>query len=105
MNSQQLILDQIAAAVGTHDGVMLIHDPHWANTGTLRVLDRETLTQIGATTYDFEQNYVHFGPVTDRVAALWYGQSSEGNCSWVKGSIPELVEAVVAHLLNKREAA
>ena len=103
MNSQSLILGRISDAIERHPEVMLIHDGGWANTGTLRVLNRATLRQIGAVTYDFQHNYCHFGPVTSRVAALWYGQSAEGKTSWVCGSIPELVDRVVAHLLKENQ--
>ena len=98
MNSQQLILDRIAATIDATEGITLISDREYANTGTLRTIDTASLHQIAAVSYDFQNGYCHFGPVTDRVAAHWYGQSAEGKASWVKGSIPDLVAAVVTHL-------
>lgn len=96
--SQQLILGRITAAIEADNSVVLVHDPEHANTGTLRTLDANTLVQIAAATYDFQRSYCNFGPVTNRVAAHWYGQSAEGKAAWVKGTIPDLVAAVVAHL-------
>lgn len=103
--TQQLILDRITARVEADDGVMLVHDREWANIGTLRTLDANTLTQIAAVTYDFQSGYCHFGPGPNRVAAHWYGQSAEGKSSWVYGSIPELVAVVTTHLTAKEPNA
>jgi hypothetical protein len=86
--------------VGRIDGITLIRDPEYANTGTLRTLDR-SLRQLGSVTYDFQQNYCHFGPMSNRVAALWYDQPNvNGKAGWVCGSIPDLVDTVVEHLLK-----
>jgi hypothetical protein len=104
MTSQQLILDAIATAVGRIDGITLIRDPEYANTGTLRTLDR-SLRQIGAVTYDFQQNHCSFGPMGSRVASLWYDQPNvSGKADWVVGSIPDLVDTVVEHLLKEAVA-
>jgi hypothetical protein len=96
--TQSLILDAITAAVEKR-GLTLANDGQWANNGTLRVYDK-ALNQVGAVSYDFQNNYVHFGPVSNRLAALWYGQSAEGKADWVVGSIPELVDRVVNHITN-----
>lgn len=103
MNSQTMILKAIATAVEAHDGVMLIDDTDWANTGTLRTVKRDTLDQIAAVSYNFQSDYCHFGPTNARVAALWYGQSAEGKAAWVCGSISELVAAVGNYLLGKEK--
>jgi hypothetical protein len=95
MNSQQLILERIAAAVEA-TGLTLICDAQYANTGTLRALDAD-LNQIASVEYDFQERYCHFGQMSNYVAALWYGQSAEGKASYVCGSIPELVNTVVNH--------
>ena len=97
MTSQELILARIADAVAGDANLTLIHDREYANTGTLRTLDTATLAQVGAVCYDFQQNSCHFGPQGNRVAALRYGMPATSK-GWVKGSIPEVVDAVVAHL-------
>ena len=98
MNSQQLILDRITAAIEARDGVLLIEDRQYANTGTLRTVNAETLEQIAYVTYGFYQGYCDFGPMTDRVASLDYDSPSRGTAPWVQRSVPDLVDAVVAHL-------
>ena len=103
MNSQQLILDRIAAAIGADQNIVLIRDAQYSNTGTLRTLDRNTLRQIAAVSYNFQQGYCHFGPVTGYVAAHWYGKpKSATNAAWVQGSIPDLVTTVVTYLTTER---
>jgi hypothetical protein len=102
MNSQTLILDRIKEAVEADGKVLLVCDSQYANTGTLRSLDKATLHQIAAVDYDFQQGYCHFGPSAARVAAHWYGRAAkEGEANWVCGSIPELVNSVVAHLTTE----
>lgn len=104
MNSQQLILDRIAVAIAEHDeGITLIRDADYANVGTLRTLDAD-LNQIASVIYNFQTDYCHFGPMSNYVAALWYGRSAEGKAAWVCGSIPELVNTVVNHLTTKGTA-
>lgn len=92
---QSLILDRITAAVAAHDGVLLAHDRHYANTGTLRTLDADTLASIAACTYDFQSHYVTFGPMDRRVASHWYD-----GASGTAKSIPELIDQVTTHLLK-----
>lgn len=101
MSSQQVILDRIAAMIVLHDGITLIDDRQYANTGTLRTLDAD-LNQVAAVTYEFQRNSCHFGGVNDRVAALWYDNPHAGTAAWVQRSIPDLVTAVVAHLTTGR---
>jgi hypothetical protein len=103
MDSQGLILTAIEKAISRIDGITLIRDPEYANTGTLRTLDR-SLRQIGAVNYDFQQGYCMFRYARKPVASHWYGQSAEGKASWVAGSIPDLVEVVVEHLLKEAAA-
>lgn len=98
MNSQQLILGRIAAAFPDDGDILLIRDTEYINTGTLRTLDADTLHQIASVSYSFQGYACHFGPMTERVAALWYDAPHSGTASWVKRSIPELVDAVVTHL-------
>lgn len=101
MNSQELILQAIAKAVEADENVTLLDDRTYGNTGTLRTVRRATLDHVASVSYDFQSGYCHFGPTTNRVAALWYGQpKKEGQTAWVKGSIAELVDTVVAHLLG-----
>lgn len=102
MNSQDLILDRIAQRIAERKGVLLINDVKYSNVGTLRTIDENTLAHLGSVTYDFQDYAVHFGPVTDRVAAHWYDDRS-GSAPWVKRSIAELIDAVVNHLLRKGE--
>jgi len=99
MNSQQLILDRIATAVGCppNSRILLLNDGQYGNTGTLRTLDSDTLAQIAAVDYEFSQTGCNFGPFGKRVAAHRYGQPAT-SAAWVYGSIPELVDAVAAHL-------
>lgn len=95
--SQQLILRLIERAFG--EEYVLLRDGGYANTGVLRCLRADDLRQIASVTYDFQPRYCHFGPMTDRVAALWYDQPDvSGKAAWVKGTIPDLVETVVRHL-------
>ena len=98
MNSQQLILDRIAAAFPEDGDILLIRDTEYINTGTLRTLDADTLHQIASVSYNFKKYVCHFGPVKERVATLWYDDPHTGTASWVKRSIPELVDTVVTHL-------
>ena len=98
MNSQDLILERIADAIGADDNLVLIHDREYGNMGVLRTLDSKTLRQIAAVSYDFQRGYCSFGSFGNRLASLWYGQSAEGKAAWVKDSIPDLVDAVVRHL-------
>ena len=97
MNSQDLILGKIADAFPADGPTLLIRDPGYSNTGTLRTLNAETLERIASVTYDFQGSYCNFGPMSNRVAALWYDTKS-GSADWVTHSIPELVARVVAHL-------
>ena len=104
MNSQELILSRITTAVEAVENVLLIHDREYGNTGVLRALDTVTLDQIAAVSYDFQSGYCHFGPSSNRVAALWYGQPrKETSASWVCGDIAELVNTVVNHLTTRKE--
>jgi hypothetical protein len=105
MNSQSLILTAIEDRVSKR-GLTLLNDRGYANTGTLRVLD-STLRQVGAVSYDFQGGYCTFsvGRTTERVASLWYGQTDvAGAADWVVGSIPDLVDTVVEHLLKEAVA-
>lgn len=99
MNSQQLILDRIAGSLDPLS-ITLLHDADWSNSGTLRTLDAGTLAQIARIDYNFQPGYCHFRkPNSEVVAALWYEQSDvTGKADWVRGSIPDLVDAVVAYL-------
>lgn len=101
MNSQEMILHAIATKIAAREDVVLIDDRQWANTGVLRTVTRDTLDHIASLSYDFQSGYCNFGPISNRVASLWYGKSTEGKRSYVKGSISELVATVVAHLLKE----
>lgn len=99
MNSQQLILDRIQAGIDAKGGLVLANDAQYANRGHLRVYDAATLAQVGSAPYDFQQTYCSFGPMSNRIASHWYGEHDvAGKAAWVKGSIPDLVDAIVAHL-------
>ena len=108
MNSQQLILDRIATAIAADERIVLIRDGQYVNTGTLRTLDADTLTQIAAVDYDFQQDNCHFtaSPFNrsnpNRVASHWYGQPEFGSAPWVQRTIPALVDTVVTYLTTER---
>ena len=97
MNTQDLILGRIAAAFPTDGPILLIRDPQYSNTGTLRTLNAETLKQIASVSYAFQDGYCNFGPMASRVAAMWY-DTDTGSAPWCAKSIPDLVARVVAHL-------
>lgn len=102
MNSQTLILDRIASAIGADQSIVLIRDPQYSNTGTLRTLDRDTLVQIAAVHYDFQRSYCNFKVGIDYVATHSYGQARTAtNAAFVQGSIPDLVTAVVSYLTER----
>lgn len=98
MNSQELILGRIRAEF---DGgpLLLVDDRDYENTGTLRTMRAATLERVASVTYGFQNNCCHFGPMTARVAALWYDAPPRGGeAEWVCHSIPELVNTVVIAL-------
>ncbi len=97
MTSQELILTRIEAAIG--NDLVFVNDRQYANTGTLRTLNAETLEQVAAVRYDFQDGDCRFGPSSEPVAALWYDEPrSDCHAPWVCGSIPELVNTVVIAL-------
>ena len=101
--SQTLILDRITTAIEANEGITLINDRQYANTGTLRTLDAD-LNQIAAVEYEFNDGYCNFGKMSRRVASLWYGMTdTTGKAAWVTGNIPDLVAAVTEHLLPTTE--
>jgi hypothetical protein len=102
MNSQELILGRIGELV-EGAGFTFVRDADYGNTGVVRALNPD-LSQNAAVHYDFQTKGCHFGPMSDRVAALTYGESGEGKARWVYSSIPELVEAVAVYLTTGRGA-
>jgi hypothetical protein len=101
VNSQQLILERIADKIADDESIILITDRGYSNTGMLRTLDSDSLQQIASVSYNFQSGYVNFGGMSNYVASLSYDSPSAGAASWVKRSIPELVDAVVAHLTKR----
>ena len=98
MNSQELILSRIKAEIEAFP-LVIVDDRQYANTGTLRTMRAGTLERVASVTYDFQDNRCHFGPMSARVAALWYdAPARDGEADWVCHSIPELVNTVVIAL-------
>lgn len=103
-SSQELIHGLITEGVYNAgvNKVILLEDGEYSNTGVLRTLRTGTFEQIAAVRYDYQKTYCHFYEVgkSDSFAALWYDESNEGKRPYVKGSIPELVQAVTSYLLK-----
>lgn len=102
MNSQDLILERIIKTLEGDHELLVANDRQYRNGGTLRTLNPNSLEQVAALSYDFQDNYCNFGPGNHPVAAHWYGQSDEGKADWVCGSIPELINSVVAELSTRK---
>jgi hypothetical protein len=105
-STQQLVLDRVESGIEARTDVVLTHDRHYANTGTLRTLDAETLEQIAALGYDFQPGYCHFrlpGTATT-IACHWYGQPrSPGAGPAMCGSLAELSTAVINYLTERKQ--
>lgn len=80
MNTQSKVMAVIKAMVEAN-GLELIDNRQWANTGTLRIEPRDSLTAIATLSYSFQDTYSSFQFTPDNFI---HGLASDGHLHAVK---------------------
>lgn len=103
---QTLILDRLTDRL-TAAGATFTVDFKYANTGTVRVLDPDTLAAAAQLDFDFQDRRCSFDvDYRTTIACHWYGQArTETQIPAVKSSPGEVVDTVVAYLTQPGAAA